>query len=313
MTHILQLSPYAPQQLNEELAQVGPVVKWWELGKPAVISPHLAEQITMVATKGDLGLPTDLMMSLVNLRFIGVYGVGVDRIDLKQAREKQVRISTTADLLTDAVAEFAVTLVLNASRRIVEGDRFIRAGRWSEAKLGTGFSVAGKTAGVLGYGRIGRRTADLLQVLGMNVLYSDLKAVEGNETAFRENSLQLAKESRVLIVCLPGSQATEGLVDRAVMDALGNDGLLVNVARGSVVQETDLIDALQERTLGHAALDVFSHEPNVPKQLIESEYCTLTPHIASATLETRLNMGRNVIANLQAFKDETPLVSELNF
>ncbi|MTI16025.1 2-hydroxyacid dehydrogenase [Rhodobacteraceae bacterium RKSG542] len=313
MSDILQLSPYAPDELNRELEAVAKVHRWWELGKPESIPADIAASITAVATKGDLGLNSALMASLPNLKLISVYGVGFDAIDLEQARTRGIKITTTPGVLTDAVADMAVSLALTASRRIAEGDRFIRDGKWLEGKLGTSFSIRGKNIGIFGYGRIGRRIADILRAFDANILYTDLAPAAGEEENFRANALELAKDSRILIVAAAGGKSTEGLINKDVLEALGPDGLLINVARGSVINEGDLVTALEERKLGHAALDVFMGEPKIKQALIDSLHTTLTPHIASATVETRINMGRNVIANIQAHLAGEELISELKF
>ncbi|MEO1199141.1 MAG: 2-hydroxyacid dehydrogenase [Pseudomonadota bacterium] len=304
---VLLRSPLQPPAINEEIA--------------ARFEPHLeadglpdtlAAGIDVVITKGDIGLPSELMASLPDLKLISVYGVGTDAIDLEQAARRGVRVTTTPDVLTDAVAELAIALMLAGARRVAEADRYVRVGSWGKRKFGLGWSVFGETVGILGYGRIGQRIGGLCRALGMSVLYSDLNPRPGEEDAFRADAKSLSRDSRVLIIAAAGGPDTEGLVDRAVLQALGPEGLLVNVARGSVVNETDLAEALEARELGSAALDVFADEPNVPLDLLRHPQLVLTPHIASATLNARTAMGRLVIDNVAAFLNGDALLTPLD-
>ncbi|WP_233421920.1 2-hydroxyacid dehydrogenase [Ruegeria profundi] len=271
----------------------------------------MPEKITAVATKGDIGLPGEVMAQFPSLRMIAVYGVGVDKIDLAQARDRGIAITTTPGVLTDAVAEQAIALILAATRRIAEGDRHVRTGAWAKGKLGLGYSIRGRTLGVLGYGRIGRRIAELARAIGMDILYTDLQAVEGEEDAFRSSPAALAQDSDILVIAAAGGSGTDGLVDQKVLAALGPNGLLVNVARGSVVNEEDLIAALNTGGIAGAALDVFQNEPNPRPDLLKMPNVVLTPHLASATIDARLAMGRLVIDNLAAFFHDRPLVTPL--
>ncbi|MDX1742140.1 MAG: 2-hydroxyacid dehydrogenase [Ruegeria sp.] len=271
----------------------------------------IAEKITAVVTKGDIGLPGEVMAQLPSLRMIAVYGVGVDKIDLAQARDRGIAVTTTPGVLTDAVAEQAIALILAATRRIAEGDRHVRTGAWAKGKLGLGYSIRGRTLGVLGYGRIGRRIAELARAMGMDILYTDIQAAADEKDAFRSSPAALAQDSDVLVIAAAGGSGTDGLVDQEVLSALGPNGLLVNVARGSVVNEADLIAALTSGDIAGAALDVFQNEPNPRPDLLKMSNVVLTPHLASATVDARLAMGRLVIDNLAAFFDDRPLVTPL--
>lgn len=299
---LLVRAPLQPPEITEEIFR-----RFDAVLEGDGIATEQAARITAVATKGDIGLPGTLMAALPALNMIAVYGVGLDAIDLQQARARGIRIATTPDVLTDAVAELAIGLMLAAARRIVEGDRFVRAGRWAHETFDLGWSLRGETVGILGYGRIGRRIGELARVLGMKVLYTDLAPVPGQEDAFRDNPTSLAEDARILVVAAAGGADTRCLVDGGVLRALGPDGLLVNVARGSVVADEDLIAALDGGQLGAAALDVFTDEPNVPPALLRHQNVIATPHVASATRNARLAMGRLVIENLAAFYDGRPL------
>ena len=313
MTDLLLMTPLAPPELMEEVEGRFAAHRFWEMGEIGAIPPEVAARVSAIATTGSIGASAALMAALPNLKMIAVNGVGFDAIDLEVARARGIAISTTPDVLTDAVADMAVSLALAASRRIAEGDRFVRAGKWQAGRLGLGWSLRGQTAGLLGYGRIGRRIAEILGAFEMTVLYCDLAPVPGQDAAFRPTAEALARDCRVLIVAAAGGEGTRDLVDRGVLRALGPEGLLVNVARGSVVKEPDLVAALEAGEIGGAALDVFAAEPTVPPALTARDNVVVTPHIASATLEARRAMGRLVIDNLAAFFEARPLVTPLDY
>ncbi|GHB49472.1 dihydrofolate reductase [Pseudovibrio japonicus] len=314
MIDVLQLTPYAPDEINEQLENRFSVARYWELQQNDALMARVLPDIRIVATKGDFGLSGELMATLPNLELIAVYGAGFDKIDLAQARGRNIIITTTPDALTEAVADHAVGLALASSRRIAEGDRFIRSGDWRTQKLGMGYSLRGKTLGIFGYGRIGKKTAEILGgTFGMTVLYCDHNAAPMQNEQSRATSLELAKDTDVFLVAAPGSPETENAIDLEVMEALGPNGLLINVARGSLVNMQDLITAIESRKLGAAALDVFPDEPNVPDQLITSPFTTLTPHIASATFETRLEMGRQMMLSIAAWQEKKEAYNQLLF
>ncbi len=268
-------------------------------------------EITAVVTNGGIGLPGDLMAKLPALRMIAVFGVGVDQIDLEQAKRRDIAITTTPHVLTDAVAEHAIALILAAGRRIVESDRFVRAGHWEHGKFGLGKGLGGQSLGILGYGRIGRRIGELARSLGMTVLYCDLRPDPTDTGSFRPTPEDLARDADLLVIAAAGGAGTTGLVGADVLAALGPEGLLVNVARGSVVDEDALVEALRSGRLGQAALDVFADEPRPHTKLLEFDNVVLTPHVASGTLDARLAMGRLVIDNLVAFVEGRDLVTPL--
>ncbi|MEF9605800.1 NAD(P)-dependent oxidoreductase, partial [Paracoccus sp. PXZ] len=219
-----------------------------------------------------------------------------------------IAVTTTPDVLSLAVAEMALGLALAAGRRIAEGDRFVRAGGWSSGgKLGLGLSVLERRAGILGYGRIGRRLADLLRGMGMEVLYTARHERPDSPDGFRPDALALARDCALLFVTAAGGEDTRGLVDAEVLAALGSDGILVNVARGPVVDAGALAAALDAGAIAGAGLDVFDDEPNVPQALLDAPNCVLTPHIGSATAEARRAMAQLVLDNIAAHFAGRPL------
>ncbi|HEX7003690.1 MAG TPA: 2-hydroxyacid dehydrogenase [Trueperaceae bacterium] len=274
---------------------------------------EVAQGVRGVATTGGDGISRNLMERLPNLEIVAVYGVGVDAVDLDAARELGVEVSNTPDVLTEDVADLAVTLLLAASRSLCRLDGHVRSGDWEEGvPLAMPRSVRGKTAGILGLGRIGRAVASRLSAFGMNVRYYQPRPKEDAPVPRVESLLELARMSDYLVVCAPARPETLRVVDASVLEALGSSGVLVNIARGSLVDESALIDALRDGRLGGAALDVFADEPHVPEELRKLENVILTPHIGSFTFETRQAMGRLVVENLKAHFEGRGLVTPVD-
>jgi lactate dehydrogenase-like 2-hydroxyacid dehydrogenase len=267
-----------------------------------------AADVTIVLTAGNIGLSRAQMDKLPALRLIAVNGVGVDAVDLAEAGRRGIAVTTTPDVLSLAVAEMALGLALDAGRRIAEGDRFVRAGQWAaNGKLALGTSVLQRRAGILGYGRIGRRLADLLRGMGMPVLYTARSERPDAPDAYRPDAIALARDCDLLFVTAAGGAETRGLVDAGVLEALGPQGILVNVARGPVVDADALAHALTQGIIHGAGLDVFDNEPEVPQSLLEAPNCVLTPHIGSATAEARRAMAQLVLDNIAAHVAGQPL------
>jgi hydroxypyruvate reductase len=267
----------------------------------------VAPRIRAVATGGSLGLPRKLMDRLPALEIVAINGIGTDAVDLVEAKRRGVRVTTTPDVLTDDVADMAMCLLLAAFRRICEGDRFVREGRWPTASLPLARRVTGKRVGILGLGRIGRAIARRAESFNMPISYTDLHPVEGVTYRFVPHLLELAQGVDALVVAASGGAGSRNIVNEAVLNGLGSEGLLINVARGSVVDQPALISALAEGRLGGAGLDVFADEPRVPEALWRMEQVVLQPHRASATLETRGDMGDVLVANLAAhFAGQAP-------
>lgn len=267
-----------------------------------------AADVTIVLTAGNLGLSGDQMAQLPALKMIAVNGVGLDAVDLAQAKRRGIAVSSTPDVLSLAVAEMALGLALACSRQIAEGDRFVRSGEWAaNGKLGLGRSMLGRRAGILGYGRIGQKLADLLRGLGMHVLYTARSQKPDAPDDFRADAASLARDCDVLFVTAAGGNDTRSLVDADVLAALGPDGIIVNVARGPVVETQALAQALHSGGIAGAGLDVFDDEPQVPQSLLDAPNCVLTPHIASATSEARRAMAQLVLDNIAAHVAGRPL------
>lgn len=295
----LQLCPYSPE-MEAALDQRLDLVPLFTFD-PAAQSALLAErgkQVAMVVTGGHIGCPDALMQALPNLKLIAINGVGFDKVNLPLAGQLGIAVSNTPDVLTDDVADLAVGLVIALKRRLVAADAHVRQGLWPKGEMPLARKVSGSRFGVFGLGRIGLAVADRLAPFGP-VGYAS--RTDKPVTYVRHNTLaDLAAWSDVLVVACAATAETAGLVDDAVLEALGPQGVLINVSRGSVVDETALIAALEQGTIAGAALDVYAAEPHVPDALLHLPNTVLTPHIASATVECRAAMAALVLANVDA-------------
>ena len=251
-------------------------------------------------TGGHLGIPNALLAGLPNLKVVGINGVGYDKVDLELARSRGVRVSNTPDVLTEDVADLAVGLTLSLLRRLPHAHAHVRAGRWPGGEMPLARKLSGKRIGIFGLGRIGRAVAKRFGGFTDHIAYTDT-ADQGGPFHFFPDPVSLAKEVDIFVVCAAASSSTRKVIGRAVFEALGPDGFLVNIARGSIVDEDALVAALQSGTLGGAALDVFEDEPHVPDALHGMDNVITTPHIASGTHETRRAMGELMLDNLDAF------------
>lgn len=264
--------------------------------------------IEAVATDGHWGLSPAPMEILPKLKVVSSYGVGYDGIDANAAAARGILVSHTPDVLNNEVADTAILLWLAVSRRLVPADRWARSGDWA-AKGGFPLtrSVQDRTVGIVGFGRIGQTIAERAGAFRARVLYHARSARDVPHT-YCPDLVEMARQSDVLIVITPGGSATRHLVSREVLEALGPDGILINVARGTVVDEAALVSALTDGKLGGAGLDVFEAEPRIPDALKAMDNVVLTPHVGSATVETRRAMGDLTCDNLsQWLRDGTVL------
>lgn len=251
--------------------------------QPASLRGSLARAV--VTTAGD-GFTASLAAAMPALEFLAVLGAGLERVEAMPAR---VRVAALADHLTEDVADLAVALLLMANRRLVAADAFVRSGHWADRRFPLGRGLAGRTLGLLGHGRIGRAISRRAQAFGMRVLAHT--PAPRTDVAWCASPRVLAEASDALVLCCPGGEATRGLIGAAELGALGPDGVLVNVARGSVVDETALIAALQDGRIRAAGLDVFANEPAPDPRLLALPNVVLTPHIGGATWEARSRAG----------------------
>jgi lactate dehydrogenase-like 2-hydroxyacid dehydrogenase len=270
----------------------------------------VAPAVRGVATTGMAGIGAPLAAQLPRLEIVAVNGIGVDAVDFAALRPRGIRVTNTPGVLTDDVADLAVALLLSASRRIPLLDRYVRAGQWQAGvSVQPARSLRGKVAGIYGFGRIGQAVAARLAAFGLRLRYWQPNVKAGGEGPRAASLLELARDSDYLVICAPGGAATRGTVDTAVIEALGPEGTLVNIARGSLVDEPALAAALADGRLGAAALDVFAEEPSVPAALAALPNVVLTPHVGSLTVETRHAMGQLVVDNLLAHFSGKPLLT----
>jgi lactate dehydrogenase-like 2-hydroxyacid dehydrogenase len=296
---ILLLEPMMAE-IEAKLDSLYQVHRLFNAADTASVVSRVGKQVRGIVTGGGTGASKALVDALPALEIIAINGIGTDAVDLHHARDHSIIVTTTPGVLTDDVADLAWALLLATARRVSFADRFVRAGRWPRGGPPLSTKVSGKRLGIFGLGKIGLAIAKRAEGFDMPVAYSGRSR---NETvAYRyEPSLEgLAAASDFLIISVSASPATRGIVSRAVLDALGPAGILVNVARGSVVDEPALVAALAEGRIGGAGLDVFAHEPQVPEALWAMDNVVLQPHQASATVETRLAMANLVLANLEA-------------
>jgi lactate dehydrogenase-like 2-hydroxyacid dehydrogenase len=295
---VLQVGPLMPE-LERVLRDEHDAVVLRDPRADAV--PPAAETATVAVTSGRTGVPTTLMDRLPALRAIVNFGVGYDTTDVSAAADRRIVLANTPDVLTDCVADTAVGLVLDVMRRLSAADRFVRGRRWAE---GTAFPLTRRVAarfGILGLGRIGLATARRLEAFGGTIAYHNRRPRADVAYPFHDTPAALATAVDVLVVTAAGGPGTRGLVDAAVLRALGSDGFLVNVARGSIVDETALVAALEAGTLAGAGLDAYADEPHVPAALLDPDDVVLLPHLASGTLETRRDMADLVLRNVASF------------
>jgi lactate dehydrogenase-like 2-hydroxyacid dehydrogenase len=307
---IVVLSPWY-QPAMDELDEHFTVHRLWLAPDRDALLVSLRERCVGIAGSKDCDAAT--MDRLPLTRVIAHCGVGYDGVDVAAATARGIAVSNTPDVLSDDVADFAVALTLATVRRIPQGDRYVREGRWErDGNMPLTPRLWGRRAGILGLGRIGTEIARRLEAFKLDIGYH-CRTPKNAPYRYWPSLLAMAQAVDILIAIVPGGAATRHLVDREVLAALGPDGILINVARGSVVDEAALIAALSDGELGGAGLDVFADEPRVPLALREmTDKVVLQPHQASATHETRLAMGRLVLANLRAGIAGKPLITPVN-
>lgn len=268
----------------------------------------LAPTIQAVAAQGETVLRADLIERLPALKLISVMGVGYDGIDVAAAKSKGIMVTHTPNVLNDDVADLALGLMIATSRQLCAADRYVRAGSWPSGPMPLARKMSGARVGIVGMGRIGQAIAHRAQAFGMSIAYTSRSP---KDVAYRylPTSLALAEEVDFLVIITPGGASTLKMINAPVLAALGKKGILINVARGSVVDESALIEALENGVIAGAGLDVFESEPAVPERLRAMPHVVLTPHIGSATAHTRSAMADLAVANLRACFDGQPLLT----
>lgn len=284
---------------DENLAALA---RHFECHEPAALEadPALRARISGIVTRSDQRIAPEVLAGLPGLRIITTTGVGYDGIPLAAARERGVVVTNTPGVLDGTVAEFAVGMLLALLRRIPAADAHVRGGHWAQAAFPLATGLAGKRVGIAGMGRIGKAVAARLAGFEVELAYYG-RHDQQLAWRFEPDLRALAGWAEVLIVVVPGGAATTGLIDAGVLDALGPQGYLVNIARGSVMDEAALLDALTQRRIAGAALDVFNNEPDIDPRFFALDNVLLAPHLGSATAETRAAMFRLALDNLVGF------------
>lgn len=299
LLQVAQLPPFLVERLEKEFTLhdfVNPT-------DPDGLLDEVGSSIRGIVAGGMKGPNANLINRLENLEIISSFSVGFDATDVVAAQARGVIVTHTPEVLTGDVADLAMTFILMAPRRIGESERFLRSGKWLHGRMDLGTTVRGKRLGILGLGRIGKAVARRAEVFGLNIAYHDIKPMGDLTYRSYPTLLDLAEASDILMVACEGGNATRGLVDASVLEALGPGGFLINTARGPIVDQPALVAALRDGKIAGAALDVFDGEPEVPAELMAMENVVLTPHIASSTHETRRAMGDLVYDNLRAHFD----------
>jgi lactate dehydrogenase-like 2-hydroxyacid dehydrogenase len=272
--------------------------RWWEFNDRARFFAEIGPRIRGIAASGNLPIDAALTDRLPALEIIANFGVGYDRIDAKHAAAKGLMVTNTPEVLDEEVADLTLGLLLCTVRNLPQADRFLREGRWTSSNFPLSPSLRQRTVGIVGLGRIGKAIAKRLDAFGVTVVYYGRSHQKDVARRYYSSLIEMARDVDVLIVCAPGGKETEKLVNATVLEALGPKGILINVARGSLVDEPALIAALKSGTILAAGLDVFVDEPRVPAEFFSLENTVLLPHVGSASHLTRDAMGQLVADNL---------------
>lgn len=283
----------------EQLDKTYSMHRLWEAKDRAAFLAGIKDRVRAIVT-GPGRVDAALMDALPKTEIIATQSVGTDHINLEAAKARRIAVTNTPDVLTDDVADLAMTLTLAVARRIVVGDRFVRDGKWLKGNLPLATKVGGATMGIVGLGRIGLAIAKRAEAFGMKLAYHGPRAKPGVAYPFYPDLAEMAGAVDYLVVSCPGGAGTRGLVSAKVLRALGAKGVVVNISRGTVIDEAAMVEMLGNGSLGGAGLDVFADEPRVPEALFALENVVLQPHVGSATHATRGAMGQLVIDNLKA-------------
>lgn len=298
---ILQVGPY-PEWDTEALERHFVLHRYYEAEDKAAFLSERADIIRGIATRGDRGAASDMIKALPKLEIISVYGVGYDAVDIDLARERGIHVTNTPDVLTKDVADLGMAMMLAAARGIIPAESWARSGAWAERGMfPLQTQVSDKRVGILGLGRIGYEIAKRCAAFDMDIAYTNRAPRDfASDWTFIDNARELAERSDFLFVATTGGPENRHLVNREVIESLGPEGMLINISRASNIDEEALLDALENKTLGFAALDVFAGEPHLNPRFLKLDNVLLQPHHASGTVETRKEMGRLVRENLVA-------------
>lgn len=304
---VLQVGRF-PARFNERLQRDYQLIRLWE--QKDFIAEHGAE-VDIVVTSARYGCSAEQLAQMPNLKAICSFGVGHDSIAVEEAKARGIPISTTPDVLNECVADTAIGLIIDTARQFAASDQHVRQGNWLKGQYPLTRKVSGKKLGIVGFGRIGKEIAKRAAGFDLDIRYHNRRPDPSTDYGYEADLKALASWADFLVLACPGGASTHHLIDAEVLAALGAEGILVNISRGSVVDEQALVAALQAGTLGGAGLDVFEDEPRVPEALFAMPNVVLLPHVGSATEETRLAMENLVFDNLDAFIERGELITPL--
>lgn len=305
---LLVLRSLMPAQM-EQLEAAFTLHRYDQADDPAALLASVGAAVKGVVTAGMPGFSGDMLAGLPALEIVGCASVGIDAIDLPACRERGVHVTNTPDVLNDDVADLGIGLIMNALRRVGDGHDYVRNGSWSKhGMMPLATSLKDKRLGIVGLGRIGQELAQRAAAMKMRIAYHGRNR-QDVPYEFYPGLTDLARDSDVLVLLCPGGPQTRHLINAAVLDVMGPNAWLVNLSRGSVVDEAALIDTLQRKAIGGAALDVFENEPHIDARFLELDNVVLSPHHASGTVETRAAMSQLVVDNLKAHFQNKPLLT----
>ncbi|MGK0150025.1 2-hydroxyacid dehydrogenase [Pseudomonas putida] len=300
------LTQPVPEAIDARLVNAYRIHRLYQHSNPQQLLDEAGPRIRGVVTGGAKGLSNELMEQLPALEIIAISGIGTDAVDLRHAASRGIHVTTTPGVLTADVADLAMGLIISTLRRLGEGERLVRDGLWGKVDLPLARKVSGIELGIVGLGEVGKAIARRAAAFDMRIAYNGRREQPETGYRFEADLVELARSVDVLVVAA-AADGGEVLVTAEVLDALGPEGYLVNVARGKLVDEEALAEALREQRIAGAGLDVFVDEPHVPPALRDLNQVVLQPHRGSATLQTRLEMGQMVLSNLAAcFRGEVP-------
>ncbi|MEX0590155.1 MAG: 2-hydroxyacid dehydrogenase [Xanthobacteraceae bacterium] len=297
---LLQTGP-VPPFVEEQLDDLFTVHRLHKAADREALLKEIAPRVSAIATFGAVPVDAALMQKLPKLEVVGNFGVGYDSVDAKWAGEHGIVVTNTPGVLDEEVADTTIGLLINTVRQLPQSERYLRAGRWLKKPFPLSPTLRNRTVGIVGMGRIGQAIARRIEAMGLPIVYHSRNQAPGVAYRHYPKLIDMAREVDVLIAIVPGGGATKNMINREVLEALGPNGVFINVARGSVVDEQALIEALRTKKILSAGLDVFADEPRVPKELIEMDHVVLVPHVGSASVETRRAMGQLVVDNLKSW------------
>lgn len=282
---------------------------WMQNNEDEYLS-EIKEEVDAIAVMGGYKITPPLMKSMPNLKIIACYGVGYDAIDIDYAKSLNIKVTNTPEVLNDEVADTAIALMLCVYKEIINADNFARSKSWINGDYPLTKKFTGTKLGIVGMGRIGKAIAKRAEAFDCKISYHSRNKKDVKYKYYNDLN-ELAKEVDTLCIITPGGKETEKLINKNVLDNLGKNGVLINVARGSVIDQDELINCLENKSILAAGLDVYTNEPNIPEKLITLKNTVLLPHIASGTVETRNAMGQLVFDNIKNYFENKPLISQV--